>query len=201
MSKGKIVICINDLVDGLKKDDEYIVEQELNRSGVLYYTVKDRYGVFNDYLASRFIDTKQVVINGEEARLSNVPSLSPYWVVKLFKKKGKTLYTYDFEINNIKNYYALIDNNKCRTSYMMHYTMYSEKKIYDKIYDKLDLIDIYSMFDKISREDKDLIDIVKEINNEEIIKIVNIPIDVEYSIEELGCSFAEEIEEKHRRWS
>ena len=58
----------------------------------------------------------------------------------------------------------------------------------------------FQILSSMSREDKDLIKIAKEINDESIIKIVDIPIDVKYDIQSEECGFAEIIIEKHREW-
>lgn len=58
----------------------------------------------------------------------------------------------------------------------------------------------YKIKNSLSREDKDLIKIAKEINDESIIKVVDIPIDVKYDIQSEECGFAEIIIEKHREW-
>ena len=59
----------------------------------------------------------------------------------------------------------------------------------------------FQILSSMSREDKDLIKIAKEINDESIIKVVYIPADIDYYIQSGECSFAETVVEKHRRWS
>jgi len=52
-----------------------------------------------------------------------------------------------------------------------------------------------------NREDEILIQIAKEINNKKILKVIDIPDDVEYDIIENECCMSEYIAEKHRVWS
>ena len=58
----------------------------------------------------------------------------------------------------------------------------------------------FQILSSMSREDKDLIKIAKEINDESIIKVVYIPIDVKYDIRKNKYGFNEIIIEKHREW-
>ena len=58
----------------------------------------------------------------------------------------------------------------------------------------------FQILSSVSRENKDLIKIAEEINDESIIKVVDIPIDVKYDIQSEECGFAEIIIEKHREW-
>ena len=197
MESKKRVICLNDLVDGITKDKAYEVKC-IHYGQTVYYEIIDDFGVVHTCGSSEFIDTKQVVITGGD---NCTGLLTPYWMIEYFKRKGKELYVYDWNCDE-KNvsYYELIDTNNCKEFKKIYHISYSYKKIEGRILDSNDLIDEYSLFDEISREDKDLIDIVKEINNKKVIKIVDIPFDVDYYIEEGQCGFAETICEKHRKW-
>lgn len=200
MENKKRVICTNDLTEGLTKDKVYEVEQ-IHYGQTVYYDVIDDNGVKSTHNANDFVDTKQVVINCEE---SYKGLLNPYWIVELFKRKGEVLYGYCWNAEPYDSYYYLIDVKNYNNFKDMNYILYSYKKIEGKIYDDSDfddLIDSYDIFDGLSREDKDLIDIAKEINDESIIKIVDIPADIDYYIQSGECSFAETVVEKHRRWS
>lgn len=205
MKDKKRVICIEDSIDGLTKDKVYEINQSEARE--LYYGLIDDNGLYCRCRANNFINTKQVVINGDDSRVTCVPSLTPYWTVELFKRKGKEFYVYEWDCEDGDSFYNLIDTNNAIDLNKKYYVLYSKNKIEKTIYDNDDsieeyeLISEYSLFKEISREDKDLIDIVKEINNDKIIKVVDIPIDVDYYIEEGQCGFAETICENHRKWS
>ena len=199
MEDKKRIICINDLVDGLRKDDIYEVEQELNVYGIIYYTVKDKYGVFNDFLADRFVDTKQVVIscNNNYSGL-----LTPYYMVEYFKRKRKELFV--FAVNGvIDDEYYLINDDKVFSDYNDFTSSY-----YDVYYSyastptlENEFMPKYDLADSISREDEILIQIAKEINNEDYLKVVDIPFNVKYDVVQWECDLGEYVEEKHRRWS
>ena len=200
MKTIKRVIALNDLTDNITKDKVYKVKY-IHYGQTVYYDVIDDNGKKSTHRADDFIDTKQVVINEDDARVSIIPSLTPYWTVELFKRKGKILYAYDWDYDkNDDSYYELIDVNSCKEFKKIYHIAYSYEKIERRILDSSDLIDEYSLFDEISREDKDLIAIVKEINNKKVIKIVDIPFDVDYYIEDGQCGFAETICEIHRKW-
>ena len=188
MEYKKRVICINDLVDGLNKDDVYEVEKELNVYGIIYYTVKDKYGVFNDFLADRFVDTKQVVISGGD---NYTGLLTPYWIVEYFKRKGKELFIHmdeDYPKDNL-------DYNIFERTYSVKYSY----KRFESEISKEDIIYRWQLLKEISREDETLIQIAKEVNNEEYLKIIDIPIDVDYYISQYDDG-SECIEENHRKW-
>ena len=203
MKDKKRVICINDLVDGLNKDDVYEVEKELNVYGIIYYTVKDKYGVFNDFLADRFVDTKQVVIIGKES-CYNILS-SPYWIIEYYKRKNIKLFIYNWRVDLECNiYYNLINPNYCDFNNEDGF-VYSLKNLGNKVFNndvaKTHMKFGYDFLQEVSREDSDLIEIVKSMNNDNSLKVVDIPINVEYTIEEYNCNNGEYISEKHRTWS
>lgn len=206
METKKRVICITDLTDGLTKDKVYEVNY-IHYGQTVYYDVTDDNGNGCIHRTDDFIDTKQVVVNSDGARTTSIPALTPYWIVELFKRKGNILYAYEWNYDeNGDCYYELINIDNYKDFKTMYNIMYSYKKIEGRIYESNNSIVFeesiyeYSLFNKISREDKDLIDIVKEINNESVIKIVDIPIDVKYYIQSEECGFAEIIVEKHREW-
>lgn len=196
MESKKRVICINDLVDGLAKDDVYEVEQQLNVYGTIYYTVKDKYGVFNDFLADRFMDTKQVAIRG----LDNYYGvLTPYWLVEyIYRKYNKQLYIYDTDENE-ESCFLLKQSSNYNDFSKFYNECYSYEKIEGRVVDAKDLILRYELLKEISREDEILIQIAKEINNEEYLKIIDIPFDVDYYISQYDDG-SECVEENHRKW-
>ena len=91
-----------------------------------------------------------------------------------------------------------LDDNTC--IYCPLYLLDNFGDIIEEITDGIaqKVVNEYDMFN--DREDKMLIDIAKEINNEELIKIIEIPDDVEYEVVQSECGFSEWVEEKHRVW-
>ena len=146
--------------------------------------------------------TKQVVIKG----LKNKNYLlTPYWILEYYKRKGKQIHCYigDWE-NNIKLYTQEELKNYIECSDYVEY--FTTKKVNN--IDELNLLtekELFGLWDfehKVNREDKILIQIAKEINDEEQLKIIEIPYDVEYDIREYEEVFCGEyICEKHRIWN
>lgn len=144
---------------------------------------------------------KQIVVNGGETygRL-----LTPKWIVEYYKRKGVELFVYIPELTIEDDYmYELkdpneLDDNTC--VYCPLYLLDNFGDIIEEITDEIaqKVVYSYDMFN--DREDKTLISIAKEINNEDLIKIIEIPDDVEYDIVESDCGFGEWVEEKHRVW-
>lgn len=146
------------------------------------------------------INTKQVVVNGGETygRL-----LTPKWVIEYHKRKGIELFFYLAEIFEDDFIYVLQDANELDDNTEIYHGYYLIKNIGDTIKSLDDLDDEvffpeYDMF--TDREDQTLIDIANEVNNTDLVKIIEIPYDVEYNIVRSECGFNEYIVEKHRTW-
>ena len=144
---------------------------------------------------------KQIVVNGGE---THGGLLTPKWVVEYYKRKGIELFVYIPELTIEDDYiYELkdpneLDDNTC--IYCELYLLDNFGDIIEEITDEIShkVVNEYDMFK--DREDKILIDIAKEINNENLIKIIEIPDEVEYDVIRSDCGFSEWIEEKHRVW-
>lgn len=149
------------------------------------------------------MENKKVVI----AKRSSI--LSVYWFKEFLKLKGyHNIYCYKRKTNKEHEIvgYELLKNQKDIKAfeYAIMYK-YSIKDLGDYIsledFETLDeniLIEYYDITN--DREDKDLITITEKINNSSIIKVVEIPIDVEYEIKDYDCAIGEYIEECHRSW-
>lgn len=147
---------------------------------------------------------KQVVISKQSYLLS------PYWFIEFLKLKGyKDIFVYKRKIdkkyqiiayqleNNIENI-----NSFDRTLDYEYSSINLGEEIKDYDFEEKTKNNYLSFLDLIeNREDKDLIEIAKKINNEKIIKIVEIPIDVKYEVLDCECVVGEYIEEKHRIWN
>lgn len=200
MGNKKRVCCISDLIDGLTKDKVYEVESFYNtKQGLVFYCIIDDYGKLVTCDSLHFMDTKQVVINGGE---NYSELLTPYWLVELFKRKGRELYLYEEKDDLSDSWYQLTEPNNYNSFQEIYSIMFSFKKLDKIVYDEdyINLISRWDILDDISREDKDLIDIAREINDESIIKIVDIPANVDYYVKKYECDFGEYIVEKHREW-
>lgn len=144
---------------------------------------------------------KQVVINGGE---THGGLLTPKWTIEYYKRNGIELYYYLAELFEDDFTYVLTNANELDNNaeiYHGYYLLKNVGKEIENIYE-LDcsiMFDEYDMFK--NREDKVLIDIAKEINDEKLIKIIEIPDDVEYNVVQSDCGFREYVEEKHRVWS
>lgn len=143
---------------------------------------------------------KQIVVNGGE---THGGLLTPKWVVEYYRRKGIELFVYIPELIEDDYIYELkdpneLDDNTC--IYCPLYLLDNFGNIIEEITDEIaqKVVNEYDMFK--DREDKTLIDIVKEINNENLVKIIEIPDDVEYDVAESDCGFSEWVEEKHRVW-
>lgn len=148
---------------------------------------------------------KQVVISPSE----NV--LNVYWFVQYMKLKEIDLYVYkeirDKDTLDTIKYVKIneidLDKNCIKIKEWCTYELYTKdlgKEIsnseIEKYYD--DVIFHYDYTE--DREDKDLITICEQANNEEMAKIVEIPDDIGYEIDTLECGIGEIVVEKHRVW-
>ena len=144
---------------------------------------------------------KQVVINGGGTYGS---LLTPKWMVEYYRRKGIDLYVYEWVDEYDNDYIAKIINpNELDDATEIYCPYYLTENVGEVIEDfteeiEFKMINVSDMFE--DREDKVLIDIAREINNEKLIKIVEIPDDVEYDVVEFDCGFGEYIAEKHRTW-
>lgn len=161
--------------------------------------------VFKEIIDLNPEDCRKVVIFKNVRR-----NLPPYWFQKLMNKRNIKVYTYiaidknsdesDFvyteDLSNYKDfdepYYDVI-----------FYTKYISDSITSIDVEKLTKskdrnIDIYDIYE--NREDEAIIKIAEEINDENRVKIVSIPNDVEYFIE-LGQGNGEYIQEESRSWN
>lgn len=143
---------------------------------------------------------KKVVVNGGE---THGELLTPKWTIEYYRRKGIELLYYRAELFEDDFIYVLTDVKELDDNTEIYYGYYLTKNIGEE-FEKLDDLDDELLFDKYNmfedREDKVLLDIAKEINNEELIKIIEIPDDVEYNIAQSDCGFSEWVEEKHRVW-
>lgn len=143
---------------------------------------------------------KKVVVNGGE---THGELLTPKWIIEYYRRKGIELFYYRAELFGDDFIYVLTDVNELDDNTEIYYGYYLTKDIGEE-FEKLDDLDDELLFDECNmfedREDKVLLDIAKEIDNEELIKIIEIPDDVEYNIVQSGCGFSEWVEEKHRVW-
>lgn len=143
---------------------------------------------------------KQVVVNGGET-YGNL--LTPKWIVEYHKRKGIELFFYldelfeDEFIHVLQNVDELDDNTEVYCGYYLMQNIGEQFKSLDDVDEQI-FVSEYDMFK--NREDQVLIDIAKEINNTTLIKIIEIPNDVEYNIVQSDCGFNEYVEEKHRVW-
>lgn len=143
---------------------------------------------------------KQIVVNSRE---NHGDLLTPKWVVEYYKRKGIELFVYIPELIEDDYIYELKDPNELDDNTCIYCQLYLLDNFGDIIEEITDgiaqkVVNEYDMFN--DREDKMLIDIAKEINNEELIKIIEIPDDVEYEVVQSECGFSEWVEEKHRVW-
>lgn len=143
---------------------------------------------------------KQIVVNRGE---THGDLLTPKWVVEYYKRKGIELFVYIPELIEDDYIYELKDPNELDDNTCIYCQLYLLDNFGDIIEEITDgiaqkVVNEYDMFN--DREDKMLIDIAKEINNEELIKIIEIPDDVEYEVVQSECGFSEWVEEKHRVW-
>lgn len=143
---------------------------------------------------------KKVVVNGGE---THGELLTPKWIIEYYRRKGIELFYYRAELFGDDFIYVLTDVNELDDNTEIYYGYYLTKDIGEE-FEKLDDLDDELLFDECNmfenREDKVLLDIAKEIDNEELIKIIEIPDDVQYNIVQSGCGFSEWVEEKHRVW-
>lgn len=143
---------------------------------------------------------KQIVINGGETYGS---LLTPKWVVEYHKRKGIQLFYYLAELFEDEFIYVLTNVDELNNNTEIYHGFFLLKNVGEQITD-FDTIDsnliLYEPDIFKNREDKILIDIAKEINDEKLIKIIEIPDDVEYDIVQSDCGFNEYIAEKHRIW-
>ena len=143
---------------------------------------------------------KQIVVNGGE---THGGLLTPKWVVEYYRRKGIELFVYIPELIEDDYIYELKDPNELDDNTCIYCSLYLLDNFGDIIEEITDeiaqkVVNEYDMFK--DREDKTLIDIVKEINNENLVKIIEIPDDVEYDVLQSDCGFSEWVEEKHRVW-
>lgn len=143
---------------------------------------------------------KQIVVNGGET-YGNL--LTPKWIVEYHKRKGIELFFYSDElfedefIHVLQNADELDDNTEVYCGYYLMQNIGEQFKSLDDVDEQI-FVSECDMFK--NREDQVLIDIAKEINNTTLIKIIEIPNDVEYNIVQSDCGFNEYVEEKHRVW-
>lgn len=136
--------------------------------------------------------------------------LSPYWIKEFYKRKGINIFIYylnwdDLSYINVTNDFDfLIKNQNDWSSFEYFNTDMGKEIILNNIEHIRDINGyVYAWLEineDISREDKDLVAIAKEINNKNIIKVVEIPDDVEYEILDYECAIGEYIREISRTW-
>lgn len=143
---------------------------------------------------------KQVVINGG---LNYSGLLTPKWIIEYLKRKNINAYVYIINPVSLTEFqYEKQDPNELDSNEEVYFESYLtiDKDIitaeeYENLSDEYFICKSELFKD---REDPILIEIAKEINNEEMIKIVEIPDDVSYHVVDVG--FEEHIVENHRIW-
>lgn len=143
---------------------------------------------------------KQVVINGG---LNYSGLLTPKWIIEYLKRKNINAYVYIINPVSLTGFqYEKQDPNELDSNEEVYFESYLtiDKDIitaeeYENLSDEYFICKSELFKD---REDPILIEIAKEINNEEMIKIVEIPDDVSYHVVDVG--FEEHIVENHRIW-
>lgn len=151
-------------------------------------------------------ETKQIVISPSE-NLFNL-----YWFIKYMDKKNIKVYPYRRIIAkdyNTKGYKfitekEITDDNNDKSNWCKLLLLKKDKGDWleaseEKVCHDSNLVIYHFEYEK-NREDTDLIKVTKERNNEEFMKIVNIPKNVEYHIESEECDIGEIIVESHRTW-
>lgn len=143
---------------------------------------------------------KKVVIISE-------PILPIRLVTEYCKRKSIDVYTYIGEVIGnkllfeLKNIEDIDDINKPEDYYRTYYLSENVGDTITSFTDEIKpkIINEYELLK--DREDSVLIDVAEEINNPDIVKVVEIPDNVEYYITQIGDSSSEYIVEKHRIWS
>ena len=197
METKKRVISIGEYNHNLTKDKVYEVEKIRYSYNKIYY-IKNDEGDIEEYVDHKydFIDAKQIVIKG----LDNYYGLlTPYWLVEYINRKyNKQLYIYDTKEDE-ESYFLLQESANYNDFCKSYDECYSYKEIKGKVKCAEDFILRHELLDEISREDEILIQIAKEVNNEEYLKIIDIPFDVDYYISQYDDG-SECVEENHRKW-
>lgn len=191
----KKVIALNNITNNITKNKVYEVSY-IHYGQTIYYDVIDDNGIKSTHRADDFIDAKQIVIKG----LDNYYGLlTPYWLVEYINRKyNKQLYIYDTKEDE-ESYFLLQESANYNDFCKSYDECYSYKEIKGKVKCAEDFILTYELLNEISREDEILIQIAKEINNEEYLKIIDIPFDVDYYISQYDDG-SECVEENHRKW-
>ena len=201
METIKRVIALTNIENNITKDKVYEVNY-IHYGQTVYYDLIDDNGLDCRYRADDFIDTKQVVVRGYDSYYNII---TPYWIVEYYKRKDITLFIYEWRVNENGNvYYKLMNPSQCNDFgeddiyyYSLSYhgeETFSENMIMDNMRSGNDLLK------DIAREDLILVEIAREINDTNVIKVIDVPIGVDYTIEELKHSNGEYIEETHREW-
>ena len=146
------------------------------------------------------IKTKKVVICGKKNYTYCI--LPPKYMIRMVKKLHPTFEMLDFVNTDEECRFTNLELDDFEDKYNKEYYIVDKKNIDEQedgcifIDDEIELDD----FEKeINREDEELIKIAEEINNEDYLKIIEIPIDVKYDIKYKDGN--EYIEEKHREWN
>lgn len=147
---------------------------------------------------------KKVVINGGGSRGA---LLTPKWTVEYLKRKGINVYTYIIEEHmNGDVEFVHVDKDKydytVSNFYIMYLTQYLGKRISDTK-ENIRMVEECIFEDDLfeDREHAILVELANEINDEKIIRVIEIPEDVDYEIKDVGIlSSKEYIVEKHRTW-
>jgi len=195
METIKRVIALHSIEHHITKDGVYEVKY-IHYGQTVYYDVIDDNDKKSTHRADDFIDAKQIVIKG----LDNYYGLlTPYWLVEYTNRKyNKQLYIYDTEEDE-ESCFLLQKSTNYNDFCKFYNECYSYKEIEGKVKCAEDFILTHELLDKISREDGILIQIAKEVNNEEYLKIIDIPFDVNYYISQYDDG-SECVEENHRKW-
>lgn len=146
------------------------------------------------------IKTKKVVICGKKNYTCCI--LPPKYIIRMVKKLHPTFEMLDFVNAYEECRFTNLELDDFEDKYNKEYYIVDKKNI-DKQEDGCifmdDEIELDDFQKEINREDEELIKIAEEINNEDYLKIIEIPIDVKYDIKyKYGNEY---IEEKHREWN
>ena len=145
------------------------------------------------------IKTKKVVICGKKNYTYCI--LPPKYMIRMVKKLHPTFVMLDFVNKYEECRFTNLELDDFEDKYNKEYYIVDKEDIVndDFLYIIKNEIELDDFQKEISREDEELIKIAEEINNEDYLKIIEIPIDVKYDIKYKNGN--EYIEEKHREWN
>ena len=131
-------------------------------------------------------------------------SLSPLAIKEYLKLKGKEAYFYDMQFQGKEAIYTKIDNFTGKELFLNCFTKDFGSRFKDKDMTESEYEIYHFSGNDISRTDEDLIKIIEQLQEKanticSKLKIVEIPDDVDWEIEEYDG--LEWVSEKHRTWN